>query len=103
MDVNRPEKSGDNLYDLLRQMDYPGFDCHKIGQLKVLALKAKVSKDRVKMLLVGMADLPMHIDGVDTAKAAQDRSSFTVAKCERPILDAPLLNLYPTELGGRWR
>lgn len=93
--ADRPDKSLEDLYELLRQVDDLGFDCPEIGMLRTLAGQAEEVRGKAKALLAETSDFLR--SGESIASDGNQRPSF-VADCEKLLLDASSLNVSLDEL-----
>ncbi|TFY58942.1 hypothetical protein EVG20_g7972, partial [Dentipellis fragilis] len=81
----RPDKSLEDLHELLNQVEDLGFDCPEITMLKEAAAKAKDLKKRAHDLLLATVD------------GEPEREAY-VRDCERLLLEGSSLNVYIEEL-----
>ncbi|KAI9064868.1 hypothetical protein FKP32DRAFT_1591090 [Trametes sanguinea] len=83
--IDKPDRSLDDLYALLSEVENLGFDAPEIGQLRQIAGEAEDTKRKARALLEAAKSPP------------RDRESF-VAECERLILHAQTLNVLVDEI-----
>ncbi|CCM06448.1 uncharacterized protein FIBRA_08712 [Fibroporia radiculosa] len=81
---DKPDRSLDELYSVLREVENLGFDCSEIGFLKSLAKEAEETRDKARMLL-------------HSPPKARDRDAY-VQECDRLLLHGSSLNVLVDEL-----
>ncbi|GLB34119.1 putative BRIGHT, ARID (A/T-rich interaction domain) domain contatining protein [Lyophyllum shimeji] len=81
---DRPDRSLDDLYALLREVETLGFDCPEIGTLRTLAQHAEETKKKASALL-------------SSQPADEDREAF-LQECKRLLLDGSSINVILDEL-----
>ncbi|KAI0775906.1 PLU-1-like protein-domain-containing protein [Trametes elegans] len=81
--IDKPERSLDDLYALLAEVENLGFDAPEIAQLRTIAGEAEDTRRKARALL--------------DAKAPRDVEAY-VQECERLILHAQTLNVLVKEI-----
>ncbi|PCH40905.1 hypothetical protein WOLCODRAFT_162645 [Wolfiporia cocos MD-104 SS10] len=81
---DKPERSLDELYAILRDVDNLGFDCQEIGHLKTLAKDAEETKEKALTLL-------------QSSPGTRDRDAY-IQECERLLLHGFSHNVLVDEL-----
>ncbi|KAI9000697.1 PLU-1-like protein-domain-containing protein [Trametes punicea] len=83
--IDKPDRTLDDLYALLSEVENLGFDAPEIGQLRQIAGEAEDTKRKARALLEAAKTTP------------RDREGF-VTECERLILHAQTLNVLVDEI-----
>ncbi|EED77799.1 predicted protein [Postia placenta Mad-698-R] len=82
--TDKPERTLDELYTALSEVEDLGFDCQEINALKALANEAQKTREKARALL-------------RPSSAARDREAF-VQECERLLIEGSTLNVLVDEL-----
>lgn len=82
--VDKPDRSLEDLYALLREVEDLGFDCPDISALRSLAHDAEETKTRARQLL-------------DTQTMPRDRDAY-IQECERLMTHGSTLNVHVQDL-----
>ncbi|KAI0355366.1 hypothetical protein OH77DRAFT_1479882 [Trametes cingulata] len=82
--IDKPDRTLDDLYSLLAEVENLGFDAPEIAQLRTIASEAEETRRKARALL-------------DTKAPPRDREAF-VQECERLILHAQTLNVLVDEI-----
>lgn len=82
--IDKPERTLDDLYALLSEVEHLGFDAPEIAQLRQIAGEAEDTRRKARALLEAKA-------------SPRDREAF-VTECERLILHAQTLNVLVDEI-----
>ncbi|KAF9814375.1 hypothetical protein IEO21_05109 [Rhodonia placenta] len=82
--TDKPERTLDELYTALSEVEDLGFDCQEINALKALANEAQKTREKARAL---------H----RPSSAARDREAF-VQECERLLIEGSTLNVLVDEL-----
>ncbi|THH02163.1 hypothetical protein EW026_g654 [Hermanssonia centrifuga] len=82
--VDKSDRSLEDLYALVQEVEDLGFDCQEISALKVLTKDAEETKAKAKALL-------------DTVASTRERDAY-IQECERLMLHGSTLNVQVDEL-----
>lgn len=82
--VDKPDRSLEDLYALLLEVEDLGFDCQEISALRTLAHDAEETKVKARQLL-------------DTATSPRDRDAY-IQECERLMTHGSTLNVHVQDL-----
>lgn len=82
--VDKPERSLEDLYATLREVETLGFDCPEIGSLKGIAAEAEETKEKARELL-------------ETVTSPGERAAY-IDRCHALITTGSMLNVYIEEI-----